>query len=133
MNVSVNDKRTEAIRRMRKLGYPEPAVEAFTKDGTVMVSRAGSLEKLTPELKSAIDRLENEYNLLVYLAIDNHYAGCHMTSLLFVSDYIDEWESDDGDIEGGYALSYTINHDAEECSEFGSIGLSVRSGIPYRR
>lgn len=133
MNVSLRIKQTEAAFRMKLMGCQEHAVEAFEKDGTVMVSKDGSLREISPELKAAIAQLEKQYNLLVYLAIDNYSWGFHMTSLLFVSDYIEEWDSDNEDIREGYALSYTINHDAEECSEFGSISLSLCSGIPYRR
>lgn len=134
MNIPKSEKKKEALSRMKKLGYQPEAIEAFDKGDTLMctVPFHNDLAELNADLKAQIKSLEEQYNMLVYMVINNYTCGFNMTSLVFVSDYEEEWEMDNADIAEGYALTYTINHDVEIFSEFGSIGIEMANGIPHR-
>ena len=130
MNVSRELKKEEAIKRMQKIKYFGRAKEAFRRSGTVFVNEPpwGAVYDMEPELAERVKAFEEEHNALVYMVVRAMTSFGLMDSLLYVSDYEEEWEMDNDDLRHGYAMTYTINYDAEDCSEFGSIGFRMGSG-----
>lgn len=130
MNVSREMKKQEAIKRLKALKIIDDAVRQFEKDDVVMVTEPpmGGLYWLEDEEKEMVRKFEEENNALVYMIVRAFTQIGNMDSLLFVSDYEEEWEYDNEDIVDGYVMSYTINYDMPECSEFGSIVVKPTFG-----
>ena len=131
MNVSIEMKRLEAIKRMKALKLYAPCIKAFEKRDEVQLSEmTGGLYEFSDdeELNAKVKAFEEEHNALVYHVIHTFTSFGELYSFLYVSDYEDEWEMDNDDIKDGYAMSYVWNKDDEWCSEFGSIGIQERFG-----
>jgi hypothetical protein len=130
MNVSREEKKNEAIRRMKKMKYWGRAREAFRRQNKVFVSEPpfGAVYDPEPDVAEQIKEFEEQNNALVYMVVRAFTCFGVMDSFVYVSDYPEEWEMDDEDIENGIVMTYTINKDAPECSEFGSIGFRMGSG-----
>ena len=123
MNVSREDKKVEAIKRMRAMKIFPDAIKQFAEDDVVMVSEPpiGGLYWLNDEQKKMVQDFENEWNVLAYLVVRSFTNLGTMDSIFYVSDYEEEWCMDDADIKENYACVYVVNHDAPDCSEFGTI------------
>ena len=130
MNVSREEKKIEAIKRMKELGYWGQAREAFRKRNAVFVNEPpfGAVYDPEPELAESIRKFENENNALVYMVVRAFTSFGKMDSYLYVSDYPEEWEMDHEDIKDKIVMTYTVNYDMPDCSEFGSIGFRLGSG-----
>ena len=123
MNVSFDKKKEEAIRRLKKIGLYELAIEDFEKNGNVNISEPpiGGLYWLDDSQKSIVDEFEKKHNALVYAGIRSVTNFGVLDSYLFISDYPEEWEDDDADLDDNCCLAYVYNNDAPDCSEMGSI------------
>lgn len=124
MNISREEKKLEAIKRMRKLRIWNEAIRSFKDKDLVLVTEppVGAVYSLEDDLKAEVEKFEAEHNALVYMVVRAFFKEFgKMDSLLFVSDYPEEWEMDNEDLEDGYVLSYTINYAWPDCSEMGSI------------
>ena len=132
MNISIEEKKAEAISRMKMLGiYPE----------TIKQFEAGHVSRSEPPFGAyywvegkeleALRKFEEEHDCLVYTVVRSYTSIGTMDSYLYVSDCKDDWELDRDDLKEGYAFTYTINHDAPDCSEFGTIGikLNIAAGL----
>lgn len=130
MNISREEKKAEALRRMRKLGYWGRAREAFRRQDRIFVNDPpfGAVYDPELELAEAIDKFEKEYGALVYIVVRSFAEFGKMDSFLYVSDSKDEWELDDSDIDEHVAMTYTVNYDMPDCSEFGGIGFRLGLG-----
>ena len=130
MNVTREEKKAEALSRMKKIGYCGKAKEAFRRSNKIYINRTklGAVDDLPPEMKKEVEEFEKEYNALVYMVIHAETIFGEMDSLIYVSDHPEEWELDNEDLKYGIMMSYTINHDAPDCSEFGSIGFERGAG-----
>lgn len=130
MKVSREAKKQEAIKRMKALDIIDNAIDQFENDDIVMVSEPplGGLYWLNDEEKEMVRKFEEENNALVYMVVRAFTNFGKMDSLLFVSDYNEEWEMDNDAIVDGYVLSYTVNHDMPDCSEMGSIAVKSLFG-----
>lgn len=131
MKVSRDEKKIEAVERMKLLGiYPE-TIRQFDKDGIVSISEPpfGAYYWAEEEYLKRIKEFEEKHNALVYTVIRSYFRELgKMDSYLFVSDYKDEeWEMDRNDIQHGQALAWVYNHDEPDFSEFGSIGIKLAS------
>ena len=51
-----------------------------------------------------------------------------MYNFLYISEYPEEWEMDNDDIQDGYAMAYVWNKTDDWMSEFGSIAVQERFG-----
>lgn len=132
MKVSRETKKEEAIKRMKKIGIISDAIRQFKNDDVIMVSEppCGGLFWLNDEEKKMVSEFEKEHNALVYLVVRAFTNFGKMDSLFYISDYQEEWEMDWEDLNDGYTMTYTVNHDAPDCSEFGSIAFrSVYGGV----
>lgn len=130
MNVSMEIKKEEAIKRMKALGVFSQTIQQFKKSNLVSYSEPpmGANYWLDDEQKAIVDAFEKEHNSLVYFVIRSYTEFGKLDSILYVSDYEEEWEMDNEDIKDGCALVYVHNYDVPEFSEFGSIGVQERFG-----
>ena len=130
MKISREEKKLEAIKRMEKIGYWKQAKEKFRRSNKVFVNEPpfGAVYDLDLVIKEEVEKFEKEHDALVYMVVRANTVFGLMDSLLFVGDNADEWEMDMDDLSNGYAFTYTINHDAPDCSEFGSIGFRLGAG-----
>ena len=130
MNVSREQKKEEALRRMKKIRYWAQAKEAFRRSNRVFVNEPpfGAVYDLEPELAELVKGFEEENNALVYMVVRAFTDFGKMDSLLYVSDYPEEWEMDYEDLSDGIVMTYTVNYDMPDCSEFGSIGFRLGAG-----
>lgn len=131
MNVSRENKKAEAIKRMKMLDLYNPYIKAFEKKDEIFLSEmTGGVYEISneDELKAKIKEFEAEYNALVYHIIHTFTEFGELYSFLYISDYEDEWEMENEDIADGYSLAYVWNKTDEWCSEFGSIGVRGKFG-----
>ncbi len=132
MKVSREEKKIEAIKRLKAMGVIPDAINQFKESDTVMVSENpyGFLYWLNDEQKKLVSDFESEHNGLVYLVNLCNTEFGKLLSLFYVSDYKEEWEMDNEDIAEGYAMVYCINLDWPDGSEFGTIAFkSINGGV----
>ena len=131
MKVSIEEKRAEAIKRMKAFGFFSDTVKLFEKNGTPLSSEPpwGAFYALNDQQKAAVHEFEVEYGGLVYSVIRSfHQELGVIDNLLYVSDEKDEWPWDWGDIENMCPCIYAVNYNTPEFSEFGSIGVKMGAG-----
>lgn len=117
---------TEALIRMKRLKLHENVVKEFQQERKLNLSESiGILYWLNEEENKMVHDWEKETGNLVYHVIkDNTEFGlCY--SFLFVSQYVDEWEYDNKNLEQGYPFAYVTN---DFCSEYGTIGIKSSIG-----
>ena len=127
MKVSLEEKKAEAIRRMKMMGIYEETISQFDKDGLVSLSEAplGAFYWANEEEKKQIEEFEKEYNALVYIGTRCCASFGRCSNYLFVSDYKEEWDMEEAGMKKGEFLSYVYNQDAPDCSEIGYIGVKL--------
>ena len=136
MKISREIKKEEAIKRMKKIGIFNEAIEQFENDDLISISEPtpmfgitiGALYWLNDDQKRIVKSFEVEYNALVYLVVRSYTNIGIMDSLFYVSDHKDEWFMDNADLDEKYACVYVINYDMPECSEFGTIAWKEANG-----
>lgn len=130
MNISLDMKKAEAVRRMKMMDVFGRAREAFRRSNKVMVSEPpfGGLYDLNERQKEVAKRLLDENGALVYMVIRSFCEDMEMESYLYVSDHEEEWGMDRDDIREGYAVTWTENLTCPDCSEFGTIGFRSFGG-----
>ena len=130
MYATRKEMKQEAIKRMKVLGIYAPAIRQFQKDNIVMVSEPnGGLYWANDEEKEMIKQFEEKNEAVVYMIVRQYFEFGKCDSMLFVSKYKEEeWEMDNEDIQDNIVMSYTINHNWPDCSEFGSIGVKRFAG-----
>ena len=129
MKVSRDEKKIEAVERMKLLGiYPE-TIRQFEKKDIVSISEPpfGAYYWVEGEDLKLIKKFEEKHNALIYTVIRSYFRELgKMDSYLFVSDYKDdEWEMDRNDIQRCQALAWVYNYDEPDFSEFGNIGIKL--------
>lgn len=135
MNADLETKKKEALRRMKSWGIYPPIVRQFKAQGLISESAPplGACYWLQGEQLARVRKFEKRHDALVYHVIHSFTSIGEMESYLYVSDYPEEWEMDRADIEDGQQLVYVYNHDAPDCSEFGSIGVQLTEAAGLRR
>lgn len=120
-----NEKKEEALKRMRLMGIHEATIAQFVEEGKISFSGKSYLGAnywIDEERKKAIEKIEKEYNILVYYAIEQKYQGnITMLYLFYVSPFENEWSMDHESIEENYQYSYGLNETDPLLSEFGEI------------
>ncbi len=135
MNVNIETKRAEAVRRMKRLGiYPE-TIRQFEEEGHVSISEPpfGAFYWAEGEDLECIRQFEAECNGLVYMVVRSYTEIGKMDAFLYVSDHQEEWEMDRQDLLDGEPLAYVYNHDMPDCSELGRIGIKKTPDAGLRR
>ena len=121
--------RTEALRRMELLKLHENVIDDFKEISLLNQSEHGGiLYWVEGETERKIREWEEKTGNLVYHVIHDYTEFGELLSLLYVSQYEDEWESDREDIQDGYAVAYVMNLSDDWCSEYGSIGIRPQWG-----
>ena len=97
MKITREEKKAEAIRRMKMLEIFPETVRQFEKQNLVSISEPplGAFYWCDEEQRKIINQIEEEYNLLVYMGIMSYTEFGQMLSLLYVSDHKDEWDDDE--------------------------------------
>ena len=121
--------RTEALKRMELLKLHENVIDDFKEIALLNQSELGGiLYWVEGEMEKKIREWEEKTGNLVYHVIHDYTEFGELLSLLYVSTYEDEWETDREDIQDGYALAYVMNLTDDWCSEYGSIGIRPQWG-----
>ena len=121
--------RTEALKRMELLKLHENVIDDFKEISLLNQSELGGiLYWVEGEMEKKIREWEEKTGNLVYHVIHDYTEFGELLSLLYVSQYEDEWETDREDIQDGYALAYVMNLTDDWCSEYGSIGIRAQWG-----
>lgn len=121
--------RTEALKRMELLKLHENVIDDFKELSLLNQSELGGiLYWVEGEMEKKIREWEEKTGNLVYHVIHDYTEFGELLSLLYVSTYEDEWETDREDIQDGYALTYVMNLTDDWCSEYGSIGIRPQWG-----
>ena len=123
-NVSVDEKKVEALSRMKSLGFFTEAME-FDRTGKIrlFLQNADLCIYVDEKELERVKAFELSYNALVFAVIRTFTSGGMMDSYLFVSDYPEEWAEDRRLLSEGEATAYVYNHDVPYCSEVGNIGI----------
>lgn len=130
MNVSLQDKKKEAIRRMRKLGICSAIIADFQRNNNVQFfeTALGIGYWANDKIKAAISEFEKKHNALVFTGIKNvlNFDGETEThwSFLYVSDYPDEWSDDDELLRENLQMAHVYNENCPDFSEIGAIGIA---------
>lgn len=122
----------EAISRMLRWGLHPNVVQEFREEDKLNRSENyGFLYWLTDEEQQMVKEFEQIHNKMVYHVIKIPTSIGMMYNLLYVGEDVDEWTLDNDDILQGQQLLYVKNMDADDCSEFGSIGIkrTVAGGL----
>ena len=134
-NIGMEEKKTEALGRMKMLGIFTPTIQQFNELGKISVSEPpfGAFYWIEGEDLGRVRKFEREYDALVYTVIRSFTDVGVMDSFLFVSDYLEEWKDDRELLKEGEALAYVYNHDMSDCSEIGHIGIerTVAAGLRW--
>lgn len=128
MEATREQMKEEAIKRMKMLGIYPPTIKEFEREDKLNVSRGGFLYCLDDEYKTKVAKFEEKYGGLAFAVIESNTESGKLLSILYVSTHRDEWESDRLGLKSGEPFAYVFNLDAEECSEFGFIGVRKRFG-----
>lgn len=121
--------RTEALKRMEMLKLHENVIDDFKEIALLNQSELGGiLYWVEGEMEKKIREWEEQTGNLVYHVIHDYTEFGELLSLLYVSQYEDEWETDREDIQDGYALAYVMNLTDDWCSEYGSISIRPQWG-----
>lgn len=145
-NLNVNDsvyysilrglQKDEAIKRLEILKLHPNVLKEFKKEGTIYYSERlnqifdGLLYWVSnvKEYEQVIKEFEEKHNALVYHAQLAKFEFGTCLSLLFVSQYAEEWEQDKQDLEIMHPYAYVVNLDIPEYSECGRIGIVRKNG-----
>lgn len=135
MTISREEKKIEAVARMKTWGIFPQTVEQFENENLVSASEPpfGACYWLDEAQQKRVKEFEERNNALVYHVIRSFTTIGEMESYLYVSDYQEEWEQDRADIQAGEQLVYTYNKDAPDCSEFGYIGVARTPAAGLKR
>jgi hypothetical protein len=125
----------EAVVRLKLLRMSQNVIKEF-EEGIVYYSERqnqvfdGILYWISNEEQyvTIVNNFENKYGALVYHAQLTHTEFGSLLSLLYVSKNEEEWGMDREDLNNGQAVVYVVNLDAEDLSEFGTIGVSPKNG-----
>ena len=126
------EKKIEAIKRMKMLGIEEGIIKGFETEDLVAQSIAGMLyyidESTENDLMAKVKEFENEYDAVVYSVITTNTNFGLLYSFLYVSNEKEEWDYDIEDLKDNYAMSYVYNASEPMFSEFGTIAVRERFG-----
>lgn len=141
MEILKEMQKKEAIKRMKLLKLLPKVIKEFEEKNIVNYSERqseffdGILYWVTnePDFEKIIKEFEETRNALVYHAQLTHLKFGDCLSLLFVSQYQEEWEMETHDLthpDNGVVcvVAYVANLDNPHFSETGCIGLIPKNG-----
>lgn len=115
----------EALKRMKKLELHYNAIRDFEKKDSVInkSETMGALFWLTDEEKKMVEEVENEYGIMVYHIIHHNAKFGECYCMLYVSNYEEDWQTDNELLQDDIVYAYVYNKDNEDFSEFGTIAV----------
>ena len=120
----------ECLERMKILNLSYNCINAF-KRGTIWESEGiGALYEINDKEKQIVKEFEEEHkDYKVYHLIHNIYKEIgEVYTILFVSTYEEEWETEKQELKENIAFAYCKNIECDWCSEFGSVGIKRNIG-----
>lgn len=101
MNVSREDKKTEAVERMKLLHLFPETIRQFEQEDYVSLSEppVGAFFWIDDKGLSAVRKFEDEYNALVYVGVRAYTTIGVMDAFLYVSDHKEEGCADRIDLQ----------------------------------
>lgn len=135
MNISMEKKKEEALKRMKAIGLLPQAIKLFEAKTKWCLSETPYGTYFIPNqtIVDHVKKLEEQYNILVYTAMHSYTGFGEIYSFLYVSDNPEEWEKDNQDLTKNEAVAYAYNKDDDNCSEFGYIGFDLTPAKGLRR
>lgn len=132
MNTTREQKKIKALELMKTLDIYKPYIKAFKDNDTICVFEdfGGYYIDKDSKLYDEIKNFEEENDCLVYAVTHEYTDFGECYDFLFVSDYEDEWEYiiSYSDQNRHVILSYVLNNDMPDCSEFGDITIQSFGG-----
>ena len=123
------EQKSEAVKRMKKLSlHPNVINEFITEDKINKSEISGILYWLNDEEEKFVKEFEKEHNSVVYHIIKSYTNFGTFLTVLYVSQYRDEWEEDFNLIDKNMQVCYVKNLSDDLCSEFGYIGFRKQIG-----
>lgn len=140
MIATKKEQMNEAKRRMQKLGINADALLLYENGSLVVYERCSIIKnifvvqssELPPEIYKKVNDIEETYGIEVYAVIKTNTEFGLLYDCLYVPKHMEEWVDDDVMLDDGYVMSYCINTDIPEFSEFGGIGVGNVNGNLYR-
>ena len=126
--VSTEIKKEEALKRMKSLGLSPEVINDFI-EGTINMSIKGFNVPIFDFLIKELILRTNLKNPYIYYLIED---DSDMISVLYVSDYIDDWELENKYIEKNIVYPYVINRLESSFSEVGAIEVKNINGCLIR-
>ena len=128
--VSVEEKKKEAVRRMAMLNLSQNVIRDFINYDMISLAEPpyGFFRKPSWEELREIKAWEKENNALVYCVVRDYASFGTLNVYLFVGDYAEDWGAERYHGETDSLLSYVVNLDALECSEYGCVGIKKTMG-----
>lgn len=118
----------EAVLRMVYLNMFPNAIADFVNDDIVNKSETiGILYWFNDKENELKNKLEEEWNAVIFHAICGNYNIGKCMDFLYVSSQEDEWEMDRTGLKEGYAISMCHNFSYAE-TELGEIGIMPSFG-----
>lgn len=135
MIISREEKKIEAIKRMRLLGIHKPTISLFKNEDIVQISvpPIGAFFPLSDKDMGRLRQFEEDFDALVYMVVRTYSSIGLMDSFLYVPDNRDVWDMEREDIEFGQVAAYVYNHEIPECSETGLIGVETTAAAGLHR
>ena len=127
MNIPVERKKEEAIKRMKVLGILPETIKEFEKDNLVSLSESplGGYYWAEKDTQDYIKDIEKRLDMLVYTGIRSYTQFGVLEAFLYVSDYESEWEEERELLKQNETTAYVRNCDDDICSDIGSIGFKL--------
>lgn len=124
---SHEEMKEEAIKRLKILNVHKAVIDYLIEEETIYRSegKLGILYWLNEEEKQIVKEFENKYNVFVYHVIKTNTIDMgYIYDLLYIIDEKEYWQEQRGQLEEGYALSYTKS----QFSESGDIVIGNING-----
>lgn len=125
MKATLEERKQQAIKNLKKLGVYEGFIKDFEKDNNVCIYEhfMGYWAFQYPEIMEKIKAFEEKHNCTVYAVTHEFTEFGEIYDLMFVSSYKEEWDYDVENYEKKdfRVYAYAWNKTDEWCSDFGSI------------
>ena len=124
MNISMEEKKKEAIKRMKFLRIYSGIRKDFENENIVSLSEMplGAYYYADNKQKEIIKEIEKNMNCLVYTGIRSYTNFGLMDAFFFVSDYKEGWKEERQELKNNEAIACVYNHDIG-CTDVGTIGF----------
>lgn len=134
--MSQKNQKQEAIKRMKMLNLSKEVIDDFKNNNRIYYS-----ERQNQFFNAILYWVDNDENYvkivkdfekkskcLVYHCQLTHLEFGDCLSLLFVSNYEEDWDYENQLLKQGIAFAWVENLDDDTCSEMGTIGIKPSMG-----